>query len=277
MRVLRVFNNNVVLASTGEGGEVVVTGRGIGFQVKSGDQIDATRIAKVFYPADGRDPDHLAEMLAFIPSEHIKLIIEAMEEANFSQEQRDKLTLVIALADHVGGAIRRAHDGQILEVPLRAEVQQLYAEEFQQANRLVAAINRRIGIPIAPEEAVAFTLHLVNASFTSGDLSYTYKMTGLIEQMISVIEEDAGPGTTLDEISIARFITHLRYLFVRIAQHKQLTGEPSAVTRAVTKSYPEATACAMRLAELAELRLGEGLTDDEISYLALHVARLRRD
>lgn len=275
MQVLRIFNNNVVLASTGEGGEVVVTGRGIGFQVKHGDEVDATRIAKVFYPADGRDPDHLAEMLSFIPAEHIKLIIESMADAGMSQDNRDKLTLVIALADHVGGAIRRAHDGQILEVPLRAEVQQLYAEEYQQAHRLVEAINKRISVPISPEEAVAFTLHLVNASFTSGDLSYTYKMTGLIEQMISVIAE--GDKKQMDEISVARFITHLRYLFVRIAQHKQLTGEPTAVSNAVNKSYPEAVTCALRLAELVELRLGEPLTEDEISYLALHVARLRRD
>ncbi|QGU01267.1 Cryptic beta-glucoside bgl operon antiterminator [Corynebacterium kalinowskii] len=275
MQVLRIFNNNVVLASTGEGGEVVVTGRGIGFQVKQGDEVDATRIAKVFYPADGRDPDHLAEMLSFIPAEHIKLIIDSMADAGMSQDNRDKLTLVIALADHVGGAIRRAHDGQILEVPLRAEVQQLYAEEYQQAHRLVEAINERISVPISLEEAVAFTLHLVNASFTSGDLSYTYKMTGLIEQMISVIAE--GDEKQMDEISVARFITHLRYLFVRIAQHKQLTGEPTAVSDAVNKSYPEAVTCALRLAELVELRLGEPLTEDEISYLALHVARLRRD
>lgn len=277
MRVLRVFNNNVVLASTGEGGEVVVTGRGIGFRVKNGDIIDAAKVAKVFYPADGRDPDHLAEMLSFIPAEHIKVIIDAMATAGFSQEQRDKLTLVIALADHVSGAIRRAYDGKKLEYPLKAEVQQLYSEEYAQAQRLVVAINAGLKTPIFAEEAIAFTLHLVNASFTSGDLSYTYKMTGLIEQVIDVISESAAPGTSLDQISIARFITHLRYLFVRISQHKQLTGEPTVVMSAVATSYPEAMICAGRLAELVELRLGEPLTADEISYLALHVARLRRN
>lgn len=277
MQVLRVFNNNVVLASTGEGGEVVVTGRGIGFQVKHGDLVDPERISKVFYPADGRDPDHLAEMLSFIPAEHIRLTIEAMVSAGFSTEQRDKLTLVIALADHVGGAIRRAQTGEVLDVPLRAEVQQLYVEEYQQGVALVDAINAQLRTPIAMEEAVAFTMHLVNASFTSGDLSYTYKMTGLIEQMISIISEASASEVELDQISIARFITHLRYLFVRIAQHKQLTGEPSAVTLAVANSYPDAMECAGRLAELAELRLGEQLTDDEVSYLALHVARLWRE
>lgn len=59
MRVLRVFNNNVVLATSGEGGEVVVTGRGIGFQVKSGDPVAQDKVAKVFYPPTAATPTTL--------------------------------------------------------------------------------------------------------------------------------------------------------------------------------------------------------------------------
>ncbi|MDU0478962.1 PRD domain-containing protein [Staphylococcus chromogenes] len=274
MRVLRIFNNNVVLAATGEGGEVVVTGRGIGFQAKRGDDIDQSRIVKVFRPDDGRDPDHLAEMLSFIPAEHIRLVIEAMAEIGLSTEQQEKLTLVIALADHVSGAIRRAVNLESLVYPLKEEVQQLYAEEYAQAERLVTALNSKISAVIPVEEATAFALHLVNASFTSGDLSYTYQMTGLIEQMIEIVQQEVG-ATTLDQISIARFITHLRYLFVRVAQDRQLSDEPSPVTQAIIETYPDAVSCARLLGELAELRLGESLTEDEISYLALHVARLK--
>ncbi|SPF67112.1 CAT RNA binding domain [Propionibacterium ruminifibrarum] len=40
MEVLRVFNNNVVLARDELGREVVVTGRGVGFKKKSGDPVD---------------------------------------------------------------------------------------------------------------------------------------------------------------------------------------------------------------------------------------------
>ena len=81
---------------------------------------------------------------------------------------------------------------------------------------------------------------------------------------------------TLDSgsVSVGRFITHLRYLFVRISQHKQLDAEPSLVGAAIRESFPEASECAVRLAGLLELRLGADLTSDEVSYLALHVARV---
>lgn len=130
------------------------------------------------------------------------------------------------------------------------------------------------GSPFRKKKRSLSTLHLVNASFTSGDLSYTYQMTGLIEQMIAVVEQ-ASHKDQLDQISIARFITHLRYLFVRIAQHKQLAEKPGAVSTAIMEAYPESVEVAYRLAELVELRLGESLTEDEVSYLVLHVARLR--
>lgn len=59
MDVLRVFNNNVVLAKDGNS-EVILTGRGIGFQAKPGQHVDDAKIVRRFVPADGKDPDHMA-------------------------------------------------------------------------------------------------------------------------------------------------------------------------------------------------------------------------
>jgi beta-glucoside operon transcriptional antiterminator len=42
VEVLRVFNNNVVLARGDDRGEVILTGRGLGFQAKPGQQVDET-------------------------------------------------------------------------------------------------------------------------------------------------------------------------------------------------------------------------------------------
>ena len=43
MEILRVFNNNVVLAKGGDGGEVILTGRGLGFQAKPGQTVEIGR------------------------------------------------------------------------------------------------------------------------------------------------------------------------------------------------------------------------------------------
>ena len=51
MRIYKVYNNNLVLAK-GEGEEIIVMGRGLGFQKKSGDEIDTSLVEKTFVMQD---------------------------------------------------------------------------------------------------------------------------------------------------------------------------------------------------------------------------------
>lgn len=273
MEIARVFNNNLILALDEQGQEVILTGRGLGFQARPGQPVDTTKVVRRFIPSDGRDPDHLATLLAGIPPEHIHLVSDSLAAVGLNRVN-DNPALLIALADHVSFALRRTDLGVDLNYPLAAEVTNLYGEEYRQATTLLAELNRRSGGALADEEAVGIALHLVNAGFATGDLSYTYTMTGVIQQMIAVIEQTYGLTLPGSSVNVGRFITHLRYLFARIHQHRQLNDEHSCVGSAIRRSYPEAVECAVRLAALLEVRLGAGLTEDELSYLALHVARV---
>lgn len=264
MQVLRVFNNNVVLARRGDD-PVVVTGRGVGFQAKQGERIDESKVTRIFVPLDGRDPDHAGEMIAGLPAETVEQVAAALEEVGV----HTRLTLVTAIADHIIGAAERAAKGTTVEYPLRAEVTHLYPEEAAQGERLLHALNRRLAAPLPQEEAIALTLHLVNAGFNTGNLAHTYQMTGVIQQMLDVIGVDGA------SISTARFITHARYLFVRLARGAQLDHGNSPLTRELLRAYPQDMAVARKVAHVVELRFGQSLTDDELAYLGLHVARLR--
>ncbi|OFN75123.1 PRD domain-containing protein [Corynebacterium sp. HMSC074E01] len=270
MQLLRVFNNNVVLARRGAE-DVIVTGRGIGFQAHPGTEVDPAKVVKVFVPDSGRDPDHLAAMIAGIPGEYVQLVIDAMHSVDMSEALRSKLTLVVAIADHIHGAVSR---GNTVSYPLAAEVRHLYADDFSLAQQLLTAINSGLHKPLAPDEAVAITLHLVNAGFAVGDLSGTYRMTGLIQQILAVIGSHNDTELNSEDISVARFITHLRYLFVRMAEHQQLDSDDRQVATAISARYPDAVETAQMVANLIELRLDSALTPDEVSYLTLHIARL---
>ncbi|MDG4860630.1 PRD domain-containing protein [Streptomyces sp. T-3] len=274
MEALRVLNNNVVLARDEKGQEVILTGRGIGFVSRQGKPIDPALIVRVFVPADGRDPDHLAEAFALIGEEVLRAVVIALDEVGIEGRESTRPTLAIAVADHVAGAMDRAARGIVVEYPLRAETQTLYAAEYAQAQRLLAAINERVDPRLDASEATALALHLVNAGFASGDLSFTYTMTGVIQQMLAVVGEQYGLDVSQESVSAARFITHVRYLFVRIQQHQQLKGHESTIGKGIRQHYPEATATAQKLATIVELRLGQQLSEDEVSYLALHVARM---
>ena len=130
----------------------------------------------------------------------------------------------MALADHICGAIQRAQRKQNIEYPLEAGSTFPIRRRIRQRRGDGRRDEHVFGWRVARSEAVALALHLVNAGFSSGDLSATYTMTGIIQQMIAR-HRTAAYGITLaqDSVNVARFITHLRYLFVRIHQHQQLT------------------------------------------------------
>ncbi|MBB5833150.1 PRD domain-containing protein [Brachybacterium aquaticum] len=274
MRVLRVLNNNVVLSREDSGRGVILTGRGIGFRAQPGDEVDPSRIVQVFVPADGRDPDHLAEAFAMIDAEVLRATVIALRETGTEGRESSRPTLAIAVADHVSGALDRLRGGIEIEYPLRAEVQTLYPEEYDKAWALLVEVNRLVDPKLPEHEATALALHLVNAGFSTGDLSFTYTMTGVIQQMLTIVGERYGIGVDRHSMAAARFITHVRYMFVRIQQHRQLAGEQSVISRTIREEYPEATRTAEQLAVIVRLRMGEELTFDEIAYLALHVARM---
>lgn len=272
MELLRVFNNNVVLARRHDGVEVILTGRGLGFQRKPGQTVDEAKIVKIFVPTDGRDPDHIGQLLAEIPPEHIQMVLSAMREARI--EDTSSVILVLSLADHLGFALARARIGQVIEYPLTAEVVSLYPDEYAKAQRFVEALNAFSDVTLPQVEVTAFSLHLVNAGFASGDLSWTYTMTGVIQQILDVAANGLGIKLDPTSITVGRFITHLRYLFVRIRKDEQLEHHMLAVVQSIVDSYPKENTCAKTIAALVELRLGSSLSTDEIAYLTLHLARL---
>lgn len=277
MEILRVFNNNVVLARGANHEEVIVTGRGLGYQAKPGSAVDETKIVRVFVPQDGRDADNFGALVSAIPPEHLLLADEALQLARKDLASPVSSTTVVGLADHLSFAIKRMRQGIDIEYPLRAEVAHLYPDELRTAQQVLDFVNTRVEQALPEAEAVPIALHLVNAGFATGDLSLTYQMTGVFTQLFEVLQKAYDRPFNQDTINAARFITHLRYFFVRAQTGRQLDDGASTLSKAIRESYPEAYANALKLQAVLELRLGEPLTEDEVTYLTLHVARMVED
>ncbi|MHA2789644.1 PRD domain-containing protein [Corynebacterium sp. S7] len=284
MKTLRVLNNNVVLALREDNVAVVLTGLGIGHKAKPGSLIDEARIQQVFVPENNRDSDNLAELVAAVPLAYIDLATRLLDPAEMPLQAPISSATVVALADHLQMAVHRhrldpEHRDQAH--PLAAEVANLYPAELAAARKIIRSANEWLetrGENALPEaESTSVAMHLVNAGFRSGDLAETYAMTGLFGQLFDEIDEAFGITIDRHSVNSARFITHMRYFFVRAHEGRQIDNDISVLRRSLALEHPDAVRCAAHLAELLQLRLGTELTEDEESYLALHVARLVND
>ncbi len=273
MEVQKVYNNNVVLAVDGDR-EMVLTGRGLGYQARRGDVVNPALVQQVFVPDAQHDVDQLSAFLTELPPEHLALAAEILAQAQTELGTEFGQSMVIPLADHLSFAIKRVRQHIEVGYPLRAEVAHLYPNELRAARNGVALARERTGVDLPQDEAIPIALHFVNAMFATDDLSRTVRMTELFRQVFEVLDSAYGRHFDTEGINAARFITHLRYFFVRVHTGQQLVENPASFAATIRASFPEAYLCAERVKVLLELRLEQPITSDEVVYLTLHVARL---
>ncbi|WP_296535187.1 PRD domain-containing protein [uncultured Actinomyces sp.] len=273
MEILRVLNNNVVLARDEIGREAILTGRGLGFQRKRGQDVDASLISRRYILAD--NAQSVAEVIAGIPLERLALIERVFRKAARGLNTDVPSSTLIAVVDHINQAMERVRQGLAMDYPLRAEVAHLHPEELQLAEAMVEEINAAQEVQLPGGEAVALALHLFTAAIGAPSAQAASEQSRLIGQVMGLLEKSFGEAFDADSVNAARFAVHLRYFLVRARTAVQIEdGTSSLVAEALRISDPDAYRVARRIRDLLEIRLNTIVTDDETAYLALHIARL---
>lgn len=91
---------------------------------------------------------------------------------------------------------------------------------------------------------------------------------------MALLEKTLGEAFDPDSVNAARFAVHLRYFLVRARTAVQIEdGTASLVAEALRASNPDAYRVALRIRDLLEMRLNTTVSEDEVAYLALHIAR----
>lgn len=273
MQVVRVYNNNALLARAG-GTELVAVGRGIGFARKPGDSIDADTIEQRFVPDDTYGERQITDVLSDAPIEHVDLARQVVSLAAEALGIEPRISLLLPVLDHLTFAVRRAERGQRIDIPLRWEIESLYPDEAALGRRVVALVEERLRIELQVDEWAAFALHLVNQQWTRTDIARTMAMTESIPAVFATLADRWGRPVDERSRAAVRFVAHLRYLFVRVVEARPAQETRLDVAATVEQVYPAAAEAAREVAQQIGAALDQPLGADETAYLMLHVARL---
>lgn len=272
--VRRVHNNNIVLAVDAEGRSVVLQGNGVGFGARRGTLVDPTRIDAVFEPREGASPEAAAGMLADIPPEVVACARRIVEDAGTTLPLERPGVLLLPIADHLHQAVRRAERRLTMEFPLVWEVRNLYPAELAAGRRGLDIVQRELGIRLPEGEATAFALHFVSAHFSGAVIDRTMRMTQILAQVFDLIDAHRGSPLDRDGEAAARFVSHLHFLFVRLAEDRAVAHAPVEVREALQRSLPGVMAIALDITDLLAREWESDVTGDETTYIGLHVHRL---
>ncbi|WP_336631183.1 MULTISPECIES: PRD domain-containing protein [unclassified Microbacterium] len=273
MKVIRVLNNNAVIVDDEEHAQAVVLGKGIGHGRRPGDELGDELVDQRFVPGPAHSLERLAAVASDIPLDTIECSAAIARMVHDRLDTRITQGLVLSIADHLAFAVRRAQEGVEVDYPLRWEIAQLYPRELAVGREAVALANAELGVRLPPDEATSLALHIVNAQFASDGLQATIAMTNRIRQVLDIVSAELDTPLGEGELNVSRFVTHLRYLFVRIDSGTQFTDDNTPLLQGIREAHPRAYACAQRVRYVLELG-GSRLSADETMYLSLHISRL---
>lgn len=272
MQVQKVFNNNIVLALSNHQ-EMIVMGKGIGFQKKVGDDIDASLIEKTFVLQDD-DTAMLSQVYVDMPEEQIDVVLAIIKLAEITLQESFQSNLYIALADHLKFAFERAQKGMFFKNPLAFEVKKFYPIEYELGKQAIALIKERLNIELDNDEVTAIALHIVNAEKEGFLLERTVQLTRIVQDIMDIVRLHF--GCELDESNIAfnRFATHLQYFAQRIVSKTMQGTNDSFLFEQVQANYPESFACTEKIKVYVEETYHFAMGGDEQVYLTLHIQKL---
>ena len=134
MKIIRQINNNAALALDGNGKELVVLGRGVGFPKMPYELTDLSRIERTFYDVS---PKYFG-MAADLPRPLVLACAEIAERAEIELDCALNPNLPFTLADHLNFAAERLRKGIEISTPLAYDVRHLYPKETDLVQRLAS-------------------------------------------------------------------------------------------------------------------------------------------
>lgn len=266
MKIIKQINNNAALALDGNGKELVVLGRGVGFPKMPYELTDLSRVEKTFYDVN---PKYFG-MAADLPRSLVLACAEIAEKAEVELDCVLNPNLPFTLADHLNFAAERLNKGIEVPTPLAYDVRHLYPRETELAEQARELLARTAGLELPQSEVVNIALHLINAEAEAGDMHSMMMTLKALSDVDAIVEKE------LDiQLNKESFSMHLRYLIQRLASGRQVEDRISGMLVQVKRECPRAYNCARSIAGYFQNTWNWQCNDEELLYLTLHIGRLQ--
>lgn len=168
MRIEKVYNNNVVQVLDQQDRELIVMGKGLGFQKKVGDELDSSCIEKTFVLQNDYQELDLSSLYQEMSPEEIEVVNMIIHNGEKLLGVQFDLSLYVALADHLHFVFQRCRKGISLENPLSWEIRKFYPQEYKIGLEALNVIRDYLQIELGKGEASSIALHFINAQKNEG-------------------------------------------------------------------------------------------------------------
>lgn len=278
MKILKIYNNNVVLSENDRYEEIVVMGKGLAFQKKIGMKLDSERVEKIFVLNDqSASKNKWIELFSNIPEKELQVMQQVLFFIENQLDESFEDSTYFAFIDHLHYALERYRQQTSISNPLIFEIRKFYAKEFKVAKDAMKIIESELGIELPEDEAGFITFHIVNAVQKDQDMAVTMEVTRLVKDVLSIISKFYGIAFDESSLNYQRIVTHVYYFFQRVLTDEVKVEQDDFLYEVIQTKYPKAFECALRIKTYVENAKKPVVTESEMVYLTLHIQRVTQE
>ncbi len=163
MLILKILNNNLILSKDDAGQEIIVKGCGIAFQKRRGQEVEQSKIEKIFIAETPQKSKQMQTYLTSIPEEYFDFVENFVAWVKKQYKLELSESIHFSLSDHIYGTIQRLEKGIVIRNMLLLDIKQLYRQEYEIGIQMLEEMKKRFGREFSIDEAGFLALHFVNA------------------------------------------------------------------------------------------------------------------
>lgn len=273
MKIVRVLNTNAVVTTDAKGRELIITGAGIGFKKKKGEDLDRSLADKTYYLESSDDSKRLQQVVKEISEEYLEIADRVVSTAR-KENLKVRDSLYVTLTDHINSAVDRYREGIAIKNMMKLEIRKFYPKEYEIGQKAVAWIQRQNGVDLGDDEAAFIAMHIVSAELGTGDAVDVNKITELINAVLQIVRIHFKINFDEKSISYERFLTHLKFFAARVFDNTVYQDSMQEIYKVLVEQNAYAYSGVRKIAEYIEKQYRYQLTIDERLYLLIHIKRI---
>ncbi|MBF2260479.1 glucose PTS transporter transcription antiterminator GlcT [Staphylococcus capitis] len=267
--ITKTLNNNVLICKSNDH-EVVLIGKGIGFNKKVGMMLDENAsIEKVYKLEQQQQKEHYKTLVEMGEDHVVQAVIESVNMISETSIRTDDKSLVVALTDHIIFAYKRLKQNQVISNPFAIETKHLYSDAYQIAKRVIDKLNQTLDVRFPEDEIGFIALHIASNSedLSIHDISVINK---LINKSMTIIETDLNHEIDKTTTQYQRFIRHIQFLIYRLTKGENVDAQDNFILM-VKNLYPQCFNTAYKILKMIQRQFDVIINESEIVYLAIHI------
>lgn len=274
MIIYKIFNNNAVVIKDENGMEKIVMGCGLAFKKKCGEEVDVSKIDKVFVLSDREVNNKFQEMMAYIPPEYVELGEDIIKYAKKALDKNLNDTIYISLIDHIYAAIKRYQSGILVKNAILWDIKRFYKDEYQIGLKVLGMVEERFSVRLPDDEAGFIAIHIVEASLNENTKDIQ-NITEIMSQILNIVKYNFHISFNEESIYYYRFITHLKFFVQRLFEGKTYTDDgQDDLLDAIKEKYQNSYECVNKISNFIKAEYDYDVSNEEKLYLTVHIQRM---